>query len=287
MGRRSVPLALHIRDNSGGRSRLVQIGRPCAPLEWFDLIVTTPQYQLPAVANVLQIPLPFGANPGAPQADTAELAGLPRPHVAVLVGGPTKEVRFGLTEARELAAAAARLIENNGGTLLVTTSPRTPREVAELLRLRLPAASRLHVWKAGAANPYATYLATADGVLVTGDSISMLADACRTGAPVDVFPLPMTRLQRLGMDALTRCRKWRERGGVLNRLLRFALDSGAVVLPRAYDEVHRAVAERGLLGSLDGRLVTSDAERARRKAQIAAWEASAIERVKGLALASP
>ena len=52
-GRRSVPIVRWIRRRSGGRTRLVHIGRPWAPLKHFDLIVSTPQYHLPKASNVL------------------------------------------------------------------------------------------------------------------------------------------------------------------------------------------------------------------------------------------
>src|SRR5262245_38399921 len=47
-GRRCVPVARWIQRKSGRRTRLVQIGRPRAPLDWFDLVIATPQYGLPA-----------------------------------------------------------------------------------------------------------------------------------------------------------------------------------------------------------------------------------------------
>ena len=53
-GRRSVPAARWVRARSSGRTRLVHIGRPWAPLRLFDLIITTPQYGLPLRPNVLQ-----------------------------------------------------------------------------------------------------------------------------------------------------------------------------------------------------------------------------------------
>ena len=50
-------VARWIRRQSGGRTRLVLLGRPWAPAEAFDLVVTTPQYDLPEAANVLHNPV--------------------------------------------------------------------------------------------------------------------------------------------------------------------------------------------------------------------------------------
>jgi hypothetical protein len=58
VGRRSVPVARWIKEQSVGRTKLVQLGRPRAPLRWFDLVVTTPQYALPRLPNVVEAPLP-------------------------------------------------------------------------------------------------------------------------------------------------------------------------------------------------------------------------------------
>jgi hypothetical protein len=42
-------------------------------------------------------------------------------------------------------------------------------------------------------NPYAAFIALADRIVVSADSASMLAEACRTGKPVMVAPLPYER----------------------------------------------------------------------------------------------
>ncbi len=51
-GRRNEPVARWIQRQSGGRTRLVHIGRPWAPLSAWDLVITTPQYFLPEQANI-------------------------------------------------------------------------------------------------------------------------------------------------------------------------------------------------------------------------------------------
>ncbi|SFB65699.1 ELM1/GtrOC1 family putative glycosyltransferase, partial [Azotobacter beijerinckii] len=42
-------------------------------------------------------------------------------------------------------------------------------------------------------NPYRALLALADAFVVTGESVSMLTEACLSGRPVAVFPLPVRR----------------------------------------------------------------------------------------------
>jgi len=280
VGYRSVPLALSIREASGGRCRLLQIGRPRAPLRWFDLILTTPQYELPAAANVVELPLPFSRRPGGEGTGAtdptllAELESLPRPHRTVLIGGPTKEIGFEPADARVLASQLSERIRVHGGSLLVTTSPRTPPEVSAELARALPEASRLQIWHPGTANPYPTYLATADEIIVTSDSVSMLADACRSGAPVSLFQLPPRHSWRRRLDALVE---------PLTRRRHALLALGVAVSRRQYEAVHEALRSQGLLGDdppLDKALDV--ATRATRRAVCAAWEEQALARVRAL-----
>jgi hypothetical protein len=78
-----------------------------------------------------------------------------------------------------------------GGSLLVTTSPRTPPEVADVIGAGMPANGFFHRWvRGGQSNPYPAILSLADHFIVTGDSISMLTEVVRQGKPLAIYPLP-------------------------------------------------------------------------------------------------
>ncbi len=195
VGRRSVPVARWIRSRSAGQARLVRLGRPRAPYDWFDLIVTTPQYRLPKRPNVVVLPLPL-TDAGAGQAGDSEfrarIDALPRPRVALLVGGSSGALRLDADGARRIGATASRLAEAHGGSLMVTTSRRTDHAAADALAGALARTSWLHRWGAGA-NPYRAFLAAADAVIVSADSVSMMADAVATERPVLIAPLALRR----------------------------------------------------------------------------------------------
>ncbi len=201
-GRRNEPVARWIKSISGGSARLVHVGRPWAPVERFDLTVTTPQYFVPERPNVLTIAMPLhGITPAALEAAALEwgprLSHLPRPRIAVLVGGSSPPYRFGAEEAAELGRLVEAKAARAGGSLLVTTSARTAPEAAAALRAELHAPCQFHRWQAGAAdNPYRGFLALADEIVVTGDSVSMLAEASATGKPVSIFDLGGMRDRR-------------------------------------------------------------------------------------------
>ena len=198
-GRRSVGVAWDIRRQAGPATRLVQLGRPRADLDGFDLVVTTPQYRLPARPNVLQVALPLHrVDRDAWTRATAEweprLAALPRPWIGLLIGGSAKPFVFDVVAARRLAEHANALARAEGGTLLVSTSRRTPKEPAQVLIDALDVPTYVHQWAPGGGpNPYLAYLALADAFVVTGDSASMLTEACSTGKRVWIVELPERR----------------------------------------------------------------------------------------------
>ena len=147
IGRRPSMAALWLAERSGGRTRLVIVGRPKRWPERFALIVAPAQYAVPEAANVVRLELPLLRPDPARLAAAAaawreRFADLPRPVTAVLVGGETKPLRFDAAVARALAAQLSELRAREGGTLWVTTSRRTGESVAEALAANaLPAPS--------------------------------------------------------------------------------------------------------------------------------------------------
>ncbi|MGD2074877.1 MAG: mitochondrial fission ELM1 family protein [Gammaproteobacteria bacterium] len=192
-GRRNEPVARWTRRASGGRSRLVHVGRPWADLDHFDLIVTTPQYFLPRRDNVLHNQLPLHAVTPERLAVAAghwrgRLADLPPPRVAVLVGGNSGPFVFTPAKGVALGRLADAMARERGGSLLVTDSARTPDAFfrAMVSQIRVPA--HIHRWRGGGRdNPYLAYLALADHLVVTGESMSMLAEAAATRHPLYIF----------------------------------------------------------------------------------------------------
>src|SRR5262245_12188036 len=195
-GKRSVPIARWIKKQSGGRTKLIHLGRPWGRFDWFDLIVTTPQYRIPPRDNVQinAIPMNRLAMPALDEAATKwrdRFAALPRPWIGLIVGGRSPPYEFDPATARRLAELSSAMVRKTGGSLLMTTSPRTGQAEAEALVAAIDVPAFIHRWAAGSpVNPYAAILALADELIVTGESASMLAEACGTGKPVAIFDLP-------------------------------------------------------------------------------------------------
>ncbi len=206
IGRRLGMVALWIRQQSGSRTKVVHVGRPRRWLDRFDLVIATAQYRLPHRPNVLHLEFPLMRIDRAAIAAAAEewrprLADLPRPLTALLVGGPTKPFTFDRKGARRLLEMAKRVTEQDGGTLYVTTSRRTPLAAVAALSQGLPPGALLYRWTPdSAANPYRALLGLADRFIVTGDSVSMMVEVARLGKPLMIYPLsrrfgPLGRLR--------------------------------------------------------------------------------------------
>jgi mitochondrial fission protein ELM1 len=130
------------------------------------------------------------------------LAALPRPLVAVLLGGSNGRYRFGPAEAHILAAQLAGMMDTDKVGLAITPSRRTSPEVVEILKDSL-APRNAWIWDGSGENPYFGMLALADAIVVTADSVSMVSEAVATAAPVLLARLP-GKSTRIGafMDAM-------------------------------------------------------------------------------------
>lgn len=192
-GRQSVAPALAVKRMSAGRSFLVQIQRPGVDPSRFDVVVT-PAHDRLAGDNVIEtLGSMHRVAPTRLAAAAAEfapgLAHLPRPLVAVLLGGPNKVFRWTDAVLEGLAADLARLCREHGCGLAVSASRRTGAAAFGRLS-RLLSGQPAVFWTEGSGpNPYFGWLALADAIVVTADSVNMVSEACSTGKPVFVAPL--------------------------------------------------------------------------------------------------
>ncbi len=129
-------------------------------------------------------------------------AALPRPLVAVLVGGSNGRFRLGPAEGAALAGRLAAMMRADGAGVAVTPSRRTGSAVtAHLAGTLRPLGG--YVWDGSGENPYFGLLALADVIVVTGDSVSMVSEAVATRAPVLLHRLPgRSRRIALFLDGL-------------------------------------------------------------------------------------
>lgn len=191
-GRNAAMPALAIRRASGGRTLAAQIQDPGVGHDEFDLFVVPAHDRLRGPRVLVTTGAVHRVTPARLAAAGRRfpaLSALPRPILAVLIGGSNRAYRLTLERLGETAEAVAAVLRASGGAALVTPSRRTGAAGAALLRDRLaglPAA----IWDGSGENPYFAYLGLADAFLVTADSVSMISEAAATGKPVHILDLP-------------------------------------------------------------------------------------------------
>lgn len=190
-GRNTIAPALAVKRASRGRTLWVQIQDPRYARAKPDLLVV-PRHDpaagenvfstLGAVHRVTSARIETGARALAPH-----VAALPRPLIAVLIGGDNRVYRLSETRLRALADQLATLARSGCG-IMVTPSRRTAQRDVALLREHLAGLPGF-VWDGRGDNPYFGMLGLADAILVTADSVSMVSEAAATGKPVHIVAL--------------------------------------------------------------------------------------------------
>lgn len=207
-GHRAVPLVQALRHRSEGRTRSVHVGFPRISPERFDLVISTPQYAPVDHANILELPFALTRTAvSTGSARDAALAQLPAPRRLVVVGGPNIYWRLDEAALREKLTALIEDCRRDGGSVLVTTSPRTPKKLKASIGHRLQR-SRVPTLLAepGGTPTYASLLAVADHIWVTADSVAMISDAIWTGKPMALLPVDRNWLGRLVLPVSDRLR---------------------------------------------------------------------------------
>lgn len=292
-GRKSVAAARWIRRKSGGKTKLVVIGRPRTALATFDLVLTTPQYRLPVEDNVVELAVPLsGAAPEDIEAArdmwAQAVADLPRPRIALLVGGDTTTCEFDGVAADRLGRVASSYAKSLGGSLLVTTSPRTSQKAADSLIRSVTAPAMIHRWAPGLStpNPYLGFIGMADEVIVTCDSASMMADAVSAKKPVLLFDVPMKPRNiviQLQHQLYQNLEERLSRGvpmTIAGRFLRRLANHGYLTPPRNMQRLYRNVIAAGHASWLVDACVDGNRVRPHQSISILSGVERAVERIR-------
>ena len=176
-----------------GSRAIVQVQHPRMNPGRFDLIVVNRHDELSGPNVVVTRTALHRVTPerlaAAADAWRDRFARLPRPLVAVLVGGSNGRYRLDATIGARLAGDLAAMMQRDGAGVMVTPSRRTDPAVTRLLTETLAPLGGF-VWDGSGENPYFGMLALADAIVVTMDSVSMVSEAVATQAPVLVAELP-------------------------------------------------------------------------------------------------
>ncbi len=243
-GRATLPLSIRMRRWSRGACLVVQIQDPRMPTSPFDLVVA-PRHDRTQGDNVLQITgSPHRVTPARLEAEAARFSAvidpLPHPRVAVLIGGKSKAHNLSPERAAAMAHEIELPVVQQGGSVMVTFSRRTPDAARAILTARLKSLPGV-IWDGEGDNPYFAFLAGADYILATEDSANMATEAAATGKPVFILKMEGDSLKfRLFHQDLERLGAARPYGGALHGWTYEPLAE----TDRAADEVLRRLDQR-------------------------------------------
>ena len=190
-GRSAIPIAMAIRRASRGATRLVNVQDPGFYRDRFDLIIV-PEHDALSGPNIMKTVGALGRITPERLAKAAALFGprfehLPKPRVAVLIGGANAVFQTPLSVAERIGRDLAGVAEIGAG-LMVTFSRRTGPQMEGVIRDALAGANAA-IWDGTGENPYFAYLALADHIFATEDSASMVSEAATTGKPISILRL--------------------------------------------------------------------------------------------------
>ena len=202
IGRRLSMVALWIKQQSRGTSRIALFNAPKGSSKLFDLVVVPAYYNMTDNPRICRIGLPLlGLDPAkitaARSRFDSSIGKMPRPLTVILLGGDTGVMQLDGAMARRILEKV-RARQKNGGSIYVSTSRRTAPEIADVLAPLLGPDDRLFRWSANPAeNPYFGLLAHGDSFVVTGDSISMIVEVARLQRPLTIAELPRVNARLL------------------------------------------------------------------------------------------
>jgi len=192
-GRQAIAPLLSLR-RTGQPAYTVYVQDPKVEPSRFDLVVAPDHDGLsgPFVESMIGAPNRITRDLiiSGTLAHGARLGPLPMPRAMIAIGGPSKTHTMSAETIQSHIDAAKDLIEQ-GYSLLVTTSRRTPDEAQVAWENFATEHGQvwLHTPHSEGENPYFAFLGGADIILVTEDSTNMLTEACTTGKTV--YRLPM------------------------------------------------------------------------------------------------
>ena len=193
-GRKSAPIGLWIKKQSNNYSKYIQIMWPSYPYREIDLIFTPLHDNIKNKKNVIEIQTSPNVINNKLISESYNkwmntLGNLLSPKISVIIGGDTKNHKLGIIHIKALFKNINSIL-NDKGSIMISSSRRTSKESLiqikkEIRKLKF----KTILWNVNdkKPNPYHGFLAHADLVIVTGDSVSICSEVCSAGKPLLIY----------------------------------------------------------------------------------------------------
>lgn len=110
------------------------------------------------------------------------------PYTTILIGGRHTGGNISEEDGLKIAEHINNIVSEKGGSALITTSARTEFATTRKIFENITVPHFAYDYKLRETeNPYNAFLALADEIIVTGDSVRMMCEACSSGKKVRIF----------------------------------------------------------------------------------------------------
>ena len=189
-GRQTVAISIAIKNASNQKTKTVQIQNPHVSAKKFDVVIAPIHDNLNA-PNTINMVGAFHRITDARLTLAAkkfynEYSSLPKPLMAVLLGGSSKKYQMTKKNCRKLSDLLKTAVKLSGGGIVITPSRRTDPTNIKILKNELVGVPH-KIWDGLGENPYFGILGLANGFIVTNDSVNMVTEAASTTKPVYIF----------------------------------------------------------------------------------------------------
>jgi mitochondrial fission protein ELM1 len=194
-GRKSAPIAIFLKKKYKFLPKIIQIMRPEINLNKFDFVIV-PEHDEPKPPYPKNLILSIGALTKIAKKDEEknyqefanQFQNLPKPIIALLLGGSTKKTKFSLKSVEKLINQILVIQKNMNATLIVVNSRRTSIEINNFIKkINQKNLIFFDYNEVKNNNPFSLILNFANFFVISGDSVSMISECCSLGKPVFIF----------------------------------------------------------------------------------------------------
>jgi len=194
-GRKSAPIAIFLKKYYNFFPKIIQIMRPEINFNKFDFVII-PEHDEPKPPYPKNLILSVGALTKIKENNQQKnshifinkIQNLPKPIIALLIGGSSKNTQFSLKSAENLINQTLLIQKNMNAGLIIANSRRTDIIINNFIK-KIDQKNLIFFDynEIKDNNPFSSILNLTDFFIISGDSVSMISESCSTGKSVFIF----------------------------------------------------------------------------------------------------
>ncbi|MFZ9469532.1 MAG: ELM1/GtrOC1 family putative glycosyltransferase [Rickettsiales bacterium] len=200
-GRKSAPTALFLQSfyqkKTQAKAKIIQILKPEINFNYFDFVLLPFHDNIPKKFQKNQNIIKFigslsknlkNISKNLNEDFANKIKNFTKPIILVLVGGNTKNYKFPLNSAENMFNIVKKFTQEFQSSTHILNSRRTPSEINEFFLKNCSDSIFFYDYNLlKDHNPYYDFIFHCDLIIASGDSISMISEACSLGKKIIIF----------------------------------------------------------------------------------------------------